>query len=183
MEQVRLFQQTAFLLFVGSALFMTFKGQVGLTLIPAVAAVAYYHMLQEPTEVELYRYTDWIITTPLMLVAILYANRVPYSTIGCVLLSDVAMVYFGYKGAVEKDHDVKRRHFFLGCAAFLPILYFLFKSKETKTAVYLTLIVWSLYPIVWYANEVHFFSNTTTNSMYSVMDVCAKVGLVFLLHE
>ena len=183
MEQARLFQQAAFLLFVGSALFMTFKGQVGLTIIPAVAAIAYYHMLQEPHEVELYRYADWSITTPLMLAAILYANRVPCATIGGLVLADVAMVYFGYKGAVAQDHTVKRRHFFWGCAAFVPIVYFLLISKETKKAVYLTLIVWTLYPIVWYAHEVRFFSDNTTNSLYSIMDVCAKVGLVFLLHE
>jgi bacteriorhodopsin len=183
MEQTRFFQQTAFFIFVATALFMTFKGQVGLTLIPAVAAIAYYHILQRPDEVQLYRYADWTITTPLMLAAILYANRVPWGTIGALVLADVAMVYFGYKGAVEKDHSLKRRDFFLGCVAFVPIVYYLLKSKQKKTAVYLTLIVWTLYPIVWYANEVSVLSDKTTNSVYSVMDVCAKVGLVLLLHE
>lgn len=183
MEQTRLFQQTAFLIFLGAALFMAFKGKVGLTLIPAVAAIAYYHMLQHPREIEVYRYADWTITTPLMLVAILYANSVPWSIIGGLLLTDVAMVYFGYKGAVEKDRHLKRRNFFWGCVAFVPIIYYLLKSKQKKTAVYLTLIVWTLYPIVWYAHEVSALSDKTTNSLYSVMDVCAKVGLVLLLHE
>ena len=183
MDQTRLFQQTAFIIFVATSLFMAFKGQVILTLIPAVAAIAYYHMLQLPNEVETYRYADWTITTPLMLTAILYANRVPWCTIGGLVLVDVAMVYFGYKGAVEQDHHLKRRDFFLGCVAFVPILYYLLKSKQKKTAVYLTIIVWTLYPIVWYANEVQALSDKTTNSVYSVMDVCAKVGLVLLLHE
>jgi bacteriorhodopsin len=183
MDQVRLFQETALFVFVAAALFMAIKGQVRLTIIPAVAGIAYYHMLQRPDQTELYRYADWFITTPLMLAAILYANGFSSTTVGGLVLADVAMVYFGYKGAVEHNKHVKRQNFFWGCVAFVPILYFLFQSKEKKSAVYLTLIVWTLYPIVWYANEVRVLTEPVTNSVYSIMDVCAKVGLVFLLHE
>ena len=65
--------------------------------------------------------------------------------------------------------------------AFIPIVYFLWNLKEKKHAVILTLVLWSLYPIVWYAKEENKIDSTKENVAYSIMDVIAKVGLVTLL--
>jgi bacteriorhodopsin len=54
--------------------------------------------------------------------------------------------------------------------------------KKAKWAIALTLVMWLLYPIVWYAEETKAVAASTANISYSVMDVVAKVGLVNLLH-
>ena len=58
----------------------------------------------------------------------------------------------------------------------------IYTMKKAKWAIALTLVMWLLYPIVWYAEETKAVAASTANISYSVMDVVAKVGLVNLLH-
>ena len=51
-----------------------------------------------------------------------------------------------------------------------------------KYAIYLTLVLWCVYPLVWYGDEEGLLTKPTSNITYSVMDVLTKVGLVNLLH-
>jgi len=92
------------------------------------------------------------------------------------------MIGTGYLGAIEKDDSKKRTLFALGCLAFLPIIYIILGMKKAKYAIYLTLIMWTLYPLVWYADEENLVSKNTANISYSIMDTIAKVGLVNLLN-
>lgn len=178
-----LFQYFAVIFFVLTAVVTILKGNVLLALIPTVAGVAYFFMINNEREKEKYRYIDWAVTTPLMLVAILSVNRIPLHYIIPAVVADLFMVYFGYKATQETVHEKKMTNFFISCVAFLPILYLLYKCKYTKYAKYLTLIVWSLYPILWYINELEAWSESTSTTAYAVMDVCAKVGLVYFLQE
>jgi len=43
------------------------------------------------------------------------------------------------------------------------------------------LAMWTLYPLVWLADEEQAIEKRTANMSYAVMDVIAKVGLVNLL--
>jgi len=152
-----------------------------LSLIPGVAAWAYWNMLRQPSKQEMYRYTDWAITTPLILAAILHANKAPVHTIIGILVLDLIMIGTGYLGVTQTDKDKKNALFILGCIAFLPILYVLFHQNKTKAAIYLTLLLWTLYPIVWYVDEINAIKKETTAIIYSIMDVIAKVGVVYFL--
>ena len=168
-------------LFVCSVL-MAFSAEPWLSLIPGIAAWAYWNMMNDKPRTEVYRYMDWSLTTPLMLLAILLTNNAPLFTIVGVLLADGIMIGTGYLGTQAINNTNKLILFVIGCAALLPILYVLSTMKKAKYAIYLTLALWCLYPLVWYADEETMVTKQTSNITYSVMDVLSKVGLVNLLH-
>lgn len=152
-----------------------------LSVIPGVAAWSYWNMQKDKANLEFYRYTDWAITTPLMLVALLMANAKPVVEVAVLVILDIFMIYTGYQGMKEHDQAKQRAWFIAGCIALLPIFYILLTLKKHTTAVLLTVAVWTLYPIVWYLDEANTISKKVANVSYSVMDVAAKVGLVSLL--
>jgi bacteriorhodopsin len=180
-NKVQIFQTIALsLLFVTFAVTL-FSEYAWLSVIPGVAAWAYWNMLQNPNNQELYRYTDWAITTPIMLLAILLANNASLTTIVLILCLDLIMIGAGYLGVKQQDSTNKHILFGLGCAAFIPILYELTKMKKKQYAVYITLFLWTLYPGVWWSEEEKVITKNTASITYSVMDVITKVGLVKLL--
>jgi len=152
-----------------------------LSIIPGVAAWSYWYMQKDKAKQDFYRYTDWAITTPLMLVALLAANAKPVIEIVSLVLLDLFMIYAGYEGVKDHDHVRQKKWFLAGCLALVPILYVLLRLKKNTNAVLLTVALWTLYPLVWYLDEANTISKKATNVAYSVMDVAAKVGLVALL--
>ena len=180
-DPVQIAQTIAFSLLTVTSILTLFQGSVLLSLIPGIAAVAYGYMLGDPTNRNIYRYGDWALTTPLMLLAILLATKSSPALIVSVLLSDVLMIGAGFLGAKETDRTVKMRYFLAGLVFFLPILYVLLTQKEQTAAILLTVGVWSLYPIMYYLNEQEIIDETVTNVSYSIMDMVSKIGLVYLL--
>ena len=181
-DPVDIAQTIAFSVLFITSVVMAFSAEPWLSLIPGIAAWAYWNMINDKPRLEVYRYTDWALTTPLMLLAILLANKASLTTIMTVLLADGVMIGTGYLGSQATDNTNKLVLFALGCAALVPILVTLFYMKKAKYAIYLTLVVWCLYPLVWYADEEALLTKQTSNITYSAMDVITKVGLVNLLH-
>jgi len=180
-QPVEMAQLIAFSILIVSFVFLLFTKSPWLSLIPGIASAAYWGMMKDPDHTKMYRYGDWILTTPLILIAILIANGSSVlSMIGIVVL-DLIMIAAGYFGSVTTNEQHKIIFFTVGCLVFLPILYILFTMKKAKYAVYLTLVLWTLYPIVWYADEKKFVSHATGNIIYSIMDTIAKVGMVNLI--
>lgn len=181
-DPVDIAQTIAFSALFVTSVVMAFSAEPWLSLIPGIAAWAYWNMMNDKPRLEVYRYTDWALTTPLMLLALLLANKASLTTIVAVLAADGIMIGMGYLGAQAPDNTNKMVLFALGCAALVPILYVLTTMKKAKYAIYLTLAIWCLYPLVWYADEEAIVTKQTSHITYSVMDVLAKVGLVNLLH-
>jgi len=181
-DPVDIAQTIAFSALFVTSVVMAFSEEPWLSLIPGIAAWAYWNMMNDKPRLEVYRYTDWALTTPLMLLALLLANKASLTTIVAVLAADGIMIGTGYLGAQASDNTNRMVLFALGCAALVPILYVLTTMKKAKYAIYLTLVVWCLYPLVWYADEEALVTKSTSNITYSVMDVVTKVGLVNLLH-
>ena len=181
-DWVQIVQTLALSILFVSFAFTLFSDMYWLAPIPGIAAWAYWNMLKDEANIDTYRYADWALTTPLMLLAILSANGAPLVTKLAAVLLDTIMIGAGYYGAKETDEKKKIQLFLLGCLVFLPILYILSTMKRAKYAIYLTLVLWILYPILWYLDEENIISKTKANISYSVMDVVAKVGLVNLLH-
>lgn len=177
-DRALLSQTVAFSFLFISTVMVLFQGDAPwLALIPGIAAISYSAMMKDPTNVEKYRYADWALTTPLMLLAILLSIKADLLTIVTLLLSDLVMIGAGYKGVQEKDE----RYFWIGLLAFVPILATLVTATTNKPAIYLTLALWLLYPIVYYLNEKQTINDYMATQAYSIMDVVAKVGLVNLL--
>ena len=172
-------QIIAFTLFFTSSVFTFFQGEIQwLGIIPGIAAIAYWYMQHDPKNIEFYRYADWIITTPIMLAAILITNGAPLYLIVSAIGLDIAMIVAGYKGITEDNMT----WFWYGMIPFIPILYILLTQKKNKAAIYLTVAVWSLYPVIYYLEESKTFTQEQTTVSFAFMDIVSKVGLVNLLH-
>jgi hypothetical protein len=70
--------------------------------------------------------------------------------------------------------------FYLGCFAFLPIVYQLLQFSEGLALVTLTLATWSAYPVVWWADKKKLISDDVRDVSYSFLDFTSKVGIVLL---
>ena len=174
-------QNAAFILLFITFASSLFSATPWISLIPGIACWAYWNMINDSAHVDAYRYTDWALTTPLMLAAILSTNNVGAATLLGVVALDLIMIATGYLGATATDEATKLGMFGLGCLALGPILYTLYSLKKAKYAIYLTILLWSLYPVVWYLDEESHINKSTTTIAYSYMDVIAKSGLVYFL--
>jgi bacteriorhodopsin len=177
----KIFQTAAFSAFFVSSVVLIFQGDLWLSLIPGVAALSYFSMLEDPDNTQTYRYADWLVTTPLMLLAILFANHSSLFVVLGVVILDLLMIGMGYLGVREPDIKKKWAPFTVGCLLLIPILYVLFQQKNYRAAIYLTILIWILYPVVWAVEEAQLLTEKVITCIYSVLDVITKVGLVYLL--
>jgi bacteriorhodopsin len=172
---------TAFTVFFITSVITTFSASPALSIIPSIACLAYSQIMADPENADLWRHSDWLLTTPLMLFALLYANDVSISVILPMVACDILMILAGYLGTKTKDPLESKGYFALGILAFLPIVAILLQQTKNKTAVYLTLVVWSLYPVVYFAKENALVEQKYTTIAYAFMDVIAKTGLISLI--
>jgi len=173
---------SAFTIFFITSVLTAFSASPALSIIPSIACIAYSQIMAHPEDSDRWRHSDWLLTTPLMLAALLYANDVPLAVILPMIACDLLMIVAGYLGTKTKDPLESKGYFALGMLAFLPIIAILLQQTKTKLAIYLTLAVWSLYPIVYWMEEYSKIDKMYTTISYAIMDVVAKVGLVYLLH-
>lgn len=181
-EPAEIMQTIAFSLFFVTAVFTFFSPPYWLGLIPAVAAASYWMMQKDPQRLQTYRYFDWAITTPLMLLAILVAAKVPARVIAPVIVADLLMIGAGYLGVTTEDIKKKIAYFITGLLAFVPIIYLLLTLRYNKAAIYLTVTTWSLYPLIYFLEDFKHITESNATVAFSVMDMVSKIGLVNLLH-
>jgi bacteriorhodopsin len=176
--------------------------------ITVIAATAYYALATHLGDishngktVQLARYADWVITTPLLLLGllaiglptVLKLKNLNYrlGLIMAVLGLDVYMIITGFLAVIANSKDTYV-WYAISCFAFVVITLLLFSeiknlslnSAGKKVAglymqlTYFLTAVWICYPIVWFFgnNGTGTFNYTTENAMYAVLDVVAKVG-------
>jgi bacteriorhodopsin len=148
---------------------------------------------------EAYRYVDWILTVPLLLVEVIavlaLAKEASRSLIKRLVVASAAMIILGYPGEISADNGTKMLYFVLSMIPFLYILYVLFvelsKSLDrqpdgvAKTVSNLRLLLigtWLVYPIS-YLIPVFITSPSASEAAslftyrqvgYTVADVLAK---------
>jgi bacteriorhodopsin len=138
------------------------------------------------------RYADWAFTTPLLLIDLGLLAGVSLSEIYFIVLCDILMVVAGFAGAVSAGANAAWPLFIFGCFAFLPILHFLIAKlparapKGAKSAFrtlsWLTIVLWSAYPVVWGIGEGgNLVSPDVETVLYAILDVIAKCGFGFIL--
>lgn len=113
---------------------------------------------------EAYRYVDWLLTVPLLLVEVIavlaLAKEVSKSLITRLVPASAAMIALGYPGEISHDQNTQVMYGVLSTIPFLYILYILFvelgKSLErqpdgvaaTVSRARLLLVgTWGVYPI------------------------------------
>jgi bacteriorhodopsin len=151
---------------------------------------------------EAYRYVDWLLTVPLLLVEVIavlaLAAAVAKSLIMRLVPAAAAMIALGYPGEISSDQNTQVLYGVLSTIPFLYILYVLFAEltksldrqpagvAETVGRLRLLLIAtWGVYPIAYIFNIVGDASAESFVAIqvgYTIADILAKCvfGLTIL---
>jgi bacteriorhodopsin len=175
------------------------------TCISIVAAYFYGQFLKklertnvDYADINLTRYTDWFITTPLMILAIslvfAHNNAINKSVTGltgvtlsyyaAVLAADVAMLLLGFAGETARIERTLAGLLSFGAFAVLLSIMYMVMVRGTSTANYvlfaLFATLWSLYGLVYIFLADH-ESIYARNTCYNVLDVLSKciMGILF----
>ena len=133
------------------------------------------------------RYTDWSITTPIMLLvlilAFLYNNKqgsLPISQYGIVLLLNFGMLAMGYLGEINVFNklfaNVIGFGFFAGLYGYIYNTFLRNKYNFDNTLLYFTFLgLWTIYGIAYFMDEIN------KNAIYNILDLFSKcfVGIFF----
>ena len=134
-----------------------------------IAGYHYYRIWQGFSEGEMnegYRYADWLITVPLLVIELLIvlgvANEVRKGLMRKLVPATVLMIALGYPGEVSSDDGTKWLWWVLAMIPFVYILWVLYgqlqeaSSRESgavagaiKNATVVLLVTWCVYPIAY----------------------------------
>lgn len=150
-----------------------------------------------------YRYVDWLLTVPLLLVELILVMRLTRKeTLSKgVRLGALAalMIVLGYPGEVSTEAGVKWLWWGLAMIPFLWIVYELFVGLKSSLAAqpaevrglvnrarWLVVLSWSFYPIVYVFPMIGLTGGTANTAVqigYSVADIVAKAvfGIVIFM--
>ena len=151
-----------------------------------------------------YRYVDWLLTVPLLLVELILVMKLSHEETSSrsikLGLAAAIMVILGYPGEISADMTTRLGWWALSMIPFLYIVYELFFglrasiSKQphktqplVRKACYLTVLAWCFYPIVYLLPNLGFAGGDGFVALqvgYSIADIVAKAGfgiLIFLI--
>lgn len=141
-----------------------------------------------------YRYVDWLLTVPLLLVELILVMRLPPAetvskSIKLGLLAAL-MVILGYPGEVASDVNTRWLWWALAMIPFVIIVYDLFfglkASIQTQpasvrglvsTARWLTILSWCFYPVVFILPMLGLTGGAASTAVqvgYTIADIVAK---------
>merc|ERR1712217_548152 len=153
-----------------------------------------------------YRYMDWLLTVPLLLIEILLVMKLDaatYSTKAWTLgLGSALMIVSGYYGELVVTGDLTPRWFcwFLSMAFFLYIVYELLVglsaataseadpviAGKIKTAQVMTVISWCTYPVVYLFPMLGIEAAKAVVSIqlgYCASDIISKCGVGLVIYQ
>jgi bacteriorhodopsin len=139
----------------------------------------------------LYRYADWIITTPVLLFELILLLNL--ETDGWLLLqllvANVVMLLFGLYGEIfYTDAFTKITSGLLGFLPFAWIVWKIYsarkneqtpssKSSWSNTIAIAFLVIWTLYGVVYF-----FDSNFTRSILYTILDLISKGAFAAVIY-
>ena len=163
------------------------------TCISIVAAFFYGHFVNDLKEgvnyevINITRYTDWAITTPIMLLVLVLAflyntqeGAMSFTSYLIILVLNYLMLGFGYIGEIGVMDKTQSNS--LGFVAFIGLYYYIYANyiegrdnSDNRILYFAFLILWALYG-VFYTME-----STIKNIGYNVLDLLSKcfVGIFF----
>lgn len=163
------------------------------TTISVVAAFFYTQFMEKINkpnvdykDINLNRYADWAITTPIMLLVLCMAlgynvNKITkFSTYLIVLILNYGMLGSGYMGEISKVNKATSTMVGFG---FFGLLYWTiyknfvkgYKSFDNRLLFWSFVVLWSLYGVVYW------FDDKNKNISFNILDLFAKcfVGIFF----
>merc|ERR1712032_12947 len=138
-----------------------------------------------------YRYMDWLLTVPLLLIEILLVMKLSeeeYNNKAWVLgVGSALMICSGYYGELVITGDLTPRWicWFASMSFFLYIVYEDIKGK-IKVAQVMTVISWCTYPIVYLFPMLGINAASAVVSIqigYCVSDIISKCGVGLLIYQ
>lgn len=166
----------------------------------AMASGAGSTILDDGREFYYFRYIDWLVTTPLLLLdlALLALARPGRNTglIAGIIGLDIVMILTGLVAGSATNVFVSTVFFIISLAAMIGVLYLIYTRLLTaartrspnvarlfNTLAMLTIVLWSLYPIVFLLGTEGFRAVGQGGEIFFflVLDLLAKVGFGFLL--
>ena len=145
-----------------------------------------------------FRYIDWILTTPLMLIKFplllgLGGNGTSFMVKLVVL--DLIMITFGFFGEILITNPVLHYSFFaIGMLAWVGIIYLLFSAtsnlperfppvvrKCVQAMALFVLVGWAIYPLGYMLPSLG-FPPDVRELVYNVGDIINKVGLAIVVY-
>lgn len=149
-----------------------------------------------------YRYVDWLLTVPLLLIELILVMRLSRSETVAkstkLGLLAVLMVMLGYPGEISNVSSTRWLWWSLSMVPFLIIVYDLFVGLNKSIASqpesarglinfarYLTVASWCFYPIVFIFPMIGFTGGAATTAVqvgYTVADVVAKAMFGVLIY-
>lgn len=148
-----------------------------------------------------YRYVDWLLTVPLLLVELILVMRLSRAetTSRTLRLGSAAalMIVLGYPGEIAGDIPTRALWGTLSAIPFVYIVWQLFRGlgdsikqqpvvaqELVRKARLLTFASWGFYPIVYMVPYVGLTGGTVTTTIqigYTIADIVAKAGLGILV--
>ena len=154
-----------------------------------VATIAYFIILKfyldRPNIINNIRYIDWIITTPLLLLAFIqWSNggaKIPATPLALLLVYNILMIVAGYFGAGKFNI-----FYVIGLVFFCLTFYTLWKHfvetlpeekrKRAKKLYIAFAVVWGLYGVA------YLFGYKNRSIFYNILDLVSKAGFgIFLI--
>ena len=149
-----------------------------------------------------YRYVDWLLTVPLLLVELILVMRLSASETRAKAtklgLLAALMVVLGYPGEISADPGTRWLWWSLAMVPFVLIVYDLFiglkasietQPKEVRSLVSaartLTVVSWLFYPVVFIFPMIGFTGGSATTAVqvgYTVADIVAKAVFGVLIY-
>ena len=149
-----------------------------------------------------YRYVDWLLTVPLLLIELILVMRLSQqetvSKATALGFAAALMIVLGYPGEIAESNGARAMWGALSTIPFLYIVYELFKGLGAsierqpddvkglvKAARLVTFASWGFYPIVYMAPFVGFSGGTAETVLqigYTVADIVAKAGFGVLIY-
>jgi len=176
-------------------------------LIPIWSGLAYMAMALNQGKVEAAgqiahyaRYLDWIVTTPLLLLALAWTamqfmHKKDWTLIGTLMGTQVVVVVTGLIADLSEPPAVRYLWYFCGVAAFLVVLWGIWSPLRAKTrpqgqglsdlydklVIYFT-VLWIGYPIVWIIGPsgIGLINQTFDTLLFCILPFFSKVGFSFL---
>lgn len=148
-----------------------------------------------------YRYVDWLLTVPLLLVELILVMRLSReeTTSKTIRLGSAAalMIVLGYPGEIAGDIPARALWGTLSAIPFVYIVWELFRGlgdsidqqpanarNLVRKARLLTFASWGFYPIVYMAPYAGLTGGTVTTTIqigYTIADIVAKAALGILI--
>ncbi len=174
--------------------------------IPIWSGLAYMAMALDQGKVEASgqiahyaRYIDWIITTPLLLLALSWTAmqfiKKDWTLIGFLMSTQVVVITTGLIADLSERDEVRYLWYISGVVAFLIVLWGIWsplraKSREQgaelsglydKLVTYFT-VLWIGYPIIWIIGPSGFgwINQDMDTLLFCVLPFFSKVGFSFL---